>query len=106
MTDETRRDEGPCRPGRPVVGLQRGRGPRNDRSKSHGTIEHVADRLERGRLELFDVTGRLVRTEIDRSMAAGRYEHELRGGVLPSGVYFYRIRMGGYERARSMVLVK
>ncbi|HEX9658679.1 MAG TPA: hypothetical protein VGA18_00200 [Rhodothermales bacterium] len=47
-----------------------------------------------------------MRTEIDRSMAAGRYEHELRGGVLPSGVYFYRIRMGGYERARSMVLVK
>jgi hypothetical protein len=58
------------------------------------------------RLELFDVTGRRVRTELDKSMPAGRYEHALRSAELPSGVYFYRIRMGGYERARSVVIIR
>ena len=49
------------------------------------------------RVRLFDLSGRLVRTVVDAaSMPAGRHELFLdgrndRGGVLSSGVYFYRL---------------
>ena len=61
-------------------------------------------------LEVFDVSGRLVRTLADRAFRAGRYQMEWdgsgdRGGRLAPGVYLYRLRAGTLEATRRIVLV-
>ena len=67
-------------------------------------------------IEIYDVTGRLVRTldlghrpagyYLDRSRAAywdGRNEY---GEGVASGVYFYRFTTGGFSAIRRMVILK
>jgi cytochrome c peroxidase len=62
------------------------------------------------KLEVFDVTGRRVRTLANRSFPAGRHQVEWdgsdgRGGRLAAGVYMYRFRAGSFEAARRIVLL-
>jgi hypothetical protein len=63
-------------------------------------------------LAIYDVTGRRVKTLVDREAAnAGRYEkvwdgRDETGRAVASGVYFYRLDAGGYTETRRMVLVK
>ena len=57
------------------------------------------------RLEIFDLTGRLVRS-IDAGMrSAGRQEIILRSGNLPGGVYFLRLQSGDAPHTRRIVLI-
>ena len=58
-------------------------------------------------LEVFDVTGRLVRTLANESMAAGAYEVSWNGAdnsgqQVAAGVYLYRLRAGSFEATRRM----
>jgi hypothetical protein len=80
---------------------------------SHGAVEIAFATRDAGRLELaaYDVAGRHVRTLMAR--AADRGEHEIawdgrddRGGHLPSGVYFLRLRGPGGETIRPVTLVR
>ncbi|HET6349834.1 MAG TPA: FG-GAP-like repeat-containing protein [Candidatus Krumholzibacteria bacterium] len=63
-------------------------------------------------LDIFDVTGRLVKRLIrDVPYSRGRFEvhwngENESGNTVASGVYFYRIRSGTYSAARRMVLLK
>jgi parallel beta-helix repeat protein len=64
------------------------------------------------RLAVYDLAGRLVRTLVDGERAAGRQVavwdgRDDRGRELGSGVYFYRLEIGGgYRVERKMVLLK
>jgi hypothetical protein len=63
------------------------------------------------RLEIFDLTGRLVRTLVDAEQPAGRYAvswmgEDNRGARIESGIYFTRLIWNGEKRTRSLVLVK
>jgi len=70
--------------------------------------------LSRGadtRLEIFDVSGRLVRTLVDEALHSGRHEAVWdgtndRGVKAASGIYFYRLTLPGYEKTRKMLLVR
>ncbi|MCX6601872.1 MAG: T9SS type A sorting domain-containing protein [bacterium] len=57
-------------------------------------------------LEVFDITGRLVRTLVDRRMAAGAHEVTLDAPGLPSGFYFARMEAPEFVQTRKMVLLK
>jgi len=62
-------------------------------------------------LQVFDSTGRLVRTLIDGQCGAGRTELQWDGTddygrELASGVYLYRLRAAGIQYSRPAVLVK
>ncbi len=64
------------------------------------------------RIGIYDVSGRLVRTLIDRSMEAGSHEVGWNGtnnmgtGV-PSGMYFYRMTTSdGFTATRKMILLR
>ena len=62
-------------------------------------------------LTVYDLSGRLVRTLIDEDRAAGEHSvvwfgRDDRGNELASGVYFYRVRIGGYSAERKMLLLK
>jgi hypothetical protein len=63
-------------------------------------------------LKVFDLLGREVATLIDEYREAGRYEIEFSNAEtghalsLPSGVYFYQLRIGDYISTRKMQLMK
>ena len=63
-------------------------------------------------LEIYDLTGRHVRTLLSGDVAAGNHSvqwdgRDERGSSVGSGVYFYRLRLGSnFESARKMVLMR
>lgn len=62
-------------------------------------------------LNVYDIRGRLVRTLLAEEKGAGIHRVEWngkdeRGKILPSGVYFYRIRIGDFTDTRKMTLIK
>jgi hypothetical protein len=62
-------------------------------------------------LRIYDLAGRLVRTLVDRELAASHHRVVWdglndAGRQVPSGTYFYRLRAGQYEQTRKMMLVK
>ncbi|UCF79297.1 MAG: T9SS type A sorting domain-containing protein [Candidatus Eiseniibacteriota bacterium] len=62
-------------------------------------------------LQVFDATGRPVRTLVDAHREPGSYSELWDGRAedgreLPSGVYFYRLEAGDFVATRKMVLLK
>jgi hypothetical protein len=62
-------------------------------------------------LGVYDISGRLVRTLVDRELPRARHSVEWdgrdnRGTRVASGVYFYKIEAGGFTAAKKMVLLK
>ena len=57
-------------------------------------------------LEVFDITGRLVRRLVDGSIAEGTHEISLDARDLPSGVYVYRLQAGEVIEAKKMILIR
>jgi len=73
-------------------------------SYSIPTTSHVV-------LDIFDVSGRLVRTLVDANVTADRYEvvwdgRNDAGAAAASGVYLYRLTSDGQELERKMVLLR
>ncbi len=63
------------------------------------------------RLELFDMSGRLVRTLVNDQMEAGTHYVRWNGmdnqdKAVASGVYFYRLKAGVFEQSRRMTLLR
>jgi len=63
---------------------------------------------EAGRVQLrvYDPSGRLAATLVDRELSAGSHEVVLQADRLASGVYFYRLDSGGRTAVRRMVLLR
>ena len=62
------------------------------------------------RLSVYDTSGRLVRILVQENMSAGEYRvqwdsRDHSGTAVPSGVYFYHLRAGGFSRSGKMVLM-
>lgn len=58
-------------------------------------------------LRIYDVTGRQISELVNRRMPAGSCGVTWNAASMPSGVYFYRLNIGGkYSAARKMMLLK
>lgn len=57
-------------------------------------------------LQVYDVTGRLVRTLADEQFIAGEHRIAFDARDVSSGVYFYELRAGEVKVARKMLLLK
>jgi hypothetical protein len=57
-------------------------------------------------LKVFDVLGNEVSTLISEEKEAGNYEVEFNGSGLPSGVYFYGLNAGNFNKTKKMILLK
>ena len=62
-------------------------------------------------LQVFDITGALVKTLEDRSYPAGNYTSSWHGTNesgrrVASGIYLYRLRAGGREITKKMILIR
>ena len=58
------------------------------------------------RLTVFDVTGREVRTLVERMQEGGRHEVFFDGAGLPSGLYLVRMESGAFGAAQKLLLLK
>jgi flagellar hook assembly protein FlgD len=62
-------------------------------------------------LKVYDVLGNEIATLVNEEKPAGNYEvefngHSDEGQNLPSGVYFYQLRIGGPEMNLGQVMVQ
>ncbi len=62
-------------------------------------------------LKVYDVIGNEVATLVEEEKPAGSYEvtfdsHSGKVRNLPSGVYFYQLKVGSFTQTKSMVLIK
>ena len=57
-------------------------------------------------LKIYDVLGNEVATLVSEEKPAGEYEVEFAGSGLPSGIYFYQLKVGNYIETKKMVLMK
>lgn len=63
------------------------------------------------RIQVFSVTGALVRTVTDRIWTAGRHQlawdgRDGTGGATAAGLYFVRVRLGSLERTQKLLVVR
>jgi len=57
-------------------------------------------------LNIYDITGRRVKTLVDQYRKAGEYETSFNASDIASGVYIYRIQSGAFSSSKKMVLLK
>ncbi|GEM_PF-1406948 len=57
-------------------------------------------------LKVFNVLGQRVKILVDEHHTAGTYTATFDAGMLPSGVYFYRIEAGDFVETKRMMLLK
>lgn len=57
-------------------------------------------------LQIFDISGRLVETIVDRELTPARYEYSFSSTGLASGVYLYRLKTSGRQEIRKMTIIK
>ncbi|MFH1011636.1 MAG: T9SS type A sorting domain-containing protein [bacterium] len=57
-------------------------------------------------LKVFDITGKVVATLVEGSLAAGEHRATFRGDNLASGLYFYTLTAGSFSQTKKMILMK
>ena len=57
-------------------------------------------------LKVYDVLGNEIATLVNEEKAAGTYEVDFYGTVLPSGIYFYKLQAGSFAETKKMVLLR
>jgi photosystem II stability/assembly factor-like uncharacterized protein len=58
------------------------------------------------KIEIYDISGRIVNEYSAENLSAGKYQYEFSGADLASGVYFYKLVSDGFTAVRKMVLMK
>ena len=57
-------------------------------------------------IKIYDLSGRVISTLIDRYQNIGEHLVVFRADGLASGIYVYKIRIGSFEQSRKMILIK
>lgn len=57
-------------------------------------------------LQVYDVLGRLVTTLVNGQVSAGRHQARFDATHLASGMYIYRLQVGGFVQSKTMFLIK
>ena len=69
-------------------------------------IEYQVSEREHVTLTIYDALGNEIKTLVDEIKPAGEYNVKFDAGNLPSGVYYYNLKAGSYNRTRKMMLLK
>lgn len=57
-------------------------------------------------LKIYDITGRVVSTLINGRMNSGEHNVTFYAMQLPSGIYFYKLKVGEFVQVRKMTIIK
>ncbi len=69
-------------------------------------IKYTLPTSESVKIEVFNLSGQIIETIINKSLPAGSYEINFNAKDLPSGVYLYRISAGGFKQVKKMLFIK
>jgi photosystem II stability/assembly factor-like uncharacterized protein len=69
-------------------------------------IKYSVSEAAKVELKVFDVLGREVRTLVNETKAAGKYQVRFDGNNLSSGIYLVRIKAGEFIQTKAMTLLK
>ncbi|MBE2228577.1 MAG: T9SS type A sorting domain-containing protein [Ignavibacteria bacterium] len=58
------------------------------------------------KLEIIDVLGRVVSTQVNGELAAGKYKAEVDMSNASSGIYFYKLTTGRFSDTKKLLLMK
>lgn len=75
------------------------------------TIQYLLSRDTKAHLIIYDVTGRIVSTLVDKRQTAGTYSVQWngtndRGNPTSAGLYFYKLTAGDYTMVQKMIFLK
>ncbi len=73
---------------------------------SSTVIEYALQGQAHVKLSVYDVNGKLVKQLVNEKKTPGNYQITLSSDQLASGVYFYRLRAGGFNETRKLVLMR
>ncbi len=57
-------------------------------------------------LKVYDILGNEVATLVNSEKPSGVYEVEWNASNVPSGVYFYQLKVGNFVQTKKMLLLK
>ncbi len=57
-------------------------------------------------LKIYDILGGEVATLVNKKQTPGNYEVTFNAKNLPSGIYIYRLKAGGFNQTRKMILLR
>lgn len=57
-------------------------------------------------LSVFNLLGRKVKTLIHKEQSPGNYKIIFNANNLPSGIYYYRLKLGNFSETKKMILLK
>ncbi len=69
-------------------------------------IRYAVPHASSVRLAVYDGQGRRVAVLVETEQPAGWHEVTFEAGVLPSGIYFYRLDANTFRAAKPMLLVR
>ncbi|MBS1495238.1 MAG: T9SS type A sorting domain-containing protein [Bacteroidetes bacterium] len=58
------------------------------------------------KINVLDITGKVVSEILNANLSAGSYETEFNGANLSSGIYYYRLETNDFVETKKMILVK
>jgi len=70
------------------------------------TIPFTVNKTKHVTLKVYDVTGKLISTLIDKQLAPNHYEFKFNGNHLASGSYIYQLNVDGQLVNKRMLLIK
>lgn len=78
---------------------------------SSTTIEFNLPYRGQVQIDIFNLLGVRIRTVLDQTIDAGRHQiswdgRDIDGRIVPSGLYFYRMKSDQYSSVRKMILLK
>ncbi len=69
-------------------------------------VRYAIPRQSKVRLEVFNILGQRVATLVDGERKPGYYDVEWDASSLSSGIYFYRLSAGEFNRTKKMLLLR
>jgi photosystem II stability/assembly factor-like uncharacterized protein len=70
------------------------------------TIKYSIPELSNVKLLLFNLLGEEVTTLVNEEKNAGNYSVEFNASSIPSGIYFYQLKVGNYIDTKKMISIK
>jgi hypothetical protein len=58
------------------------------------------------KLNVYDITGRVVETLVNEKLSAGSYTYDFNPADISSGIYFYKLESENFTYVRKMILIK
>ncbi len=70
------------------------------------TIQYTIPKSSIVTIDVFDLLGNKIVTLVNKYQTAGAHQTHFEGSNLSAGVYFYRMKAGGFESSKKFILLK